>query len=102
MRFELPGNQPYDCYREPGTCWWGNYNGDGIVDLPITLEKIFVERRTHVIVADELKPADINDTLLGDLFAEYENPLDETTQAIRLSQLRMDATEQDVMSGLKK
>ncbi|MCM8759359.1 MAG: hypothetical protein NC906_06270 [Candidatus Omnitrophica bacterium] len=102
LRFELPGNQPYDCYREPGTCWWGNYNGDGIVDLPITLEKIFVERRTHVIVADELKPADINDTLLGDLFAEYENPLDETTQAIRLSQLRMDATEQDVMSGLKK
>ncbi|MCX7705962.1 MAG: hypothetical protein N2115_06885, partial [bacterium] len=89
LRFELPGNQPYDCFREPGTCWWGNYDGDGIVDLPLKVEKIFVERRTHVIVADELRPADTSDTLFGDLFVEYEKPEDRTPEAVRLSRLRM-------------
>ncbi len=89
LKFELPGNQPYDCFREPGTCWWGNYGGDGIVDLPLKLEKIFVERRTHVITADELKPADTSDTLFGDLFAEYENKNDRTSEAVRLSCIRM-------------
>ena len=29
-------------------------DGDGIVDLPLSLEKIIVERRTHVIKADDL------------------------------------------------
>lgn len=90
LRFELPGNQPYDCYREPGTCWWGNYGGDGIVDLPLTLEKIFVERRTHVIVADELRQADTSDTLFGDLVVEYENNFDRTSQAVKLSRIRME------------
>ncbi len=89
LEFELPGNQPYDCYRDAGTCWWGNYGGDGIVDLPLKIEKIFVEKRTHVIVADELRPADTSDTLFGDLFAEYENRDDRTSQAVRLSRIRM-------------
>ncbi|MCM8764122.1 MAG: hypothetical protein NC830_02000, partial [Candidatus Omnitrophica bacterium] len=93
LRFELPGNQPYDCFKEPGTCWWGNYGGDGVVDLPLTIEKIFVERRTHVIVADQLFPANTSDTLFADLYAEYSDAGDMTEKAIRISKLRMPVDE---------
>ena len=73
LRFEMPGNQPWDCYRDAGTSFWGYYGqGDGIVDLPLTIEKIIVERRTHVIQVDELKLANPEDVLLGDLYAEYK------------------------------
>jgi hypothetical protein len=92
LPFELCGNQPYDCYRDMGTSFWGYYGkGDGIVDLPLTLEKIIVERRTHVIKADEQIAANPEDVLLGDLYAEYEKPADKTDEAVRLSRLRMTA-----------
>jgi hypothetical protein len=89
LTFELPGNAPYDLYREAGTSFWGNYQGDMVVDLPLTLEKIIVERRTHVIQATELLPAAPDDVLLGTLHAEYEKPADRTDEAVRLSRLRM-------------
>lgn len=90
LRFELPGNAPYDAYREAGTSFWGPYGaGDAIIDLPLTLEKIIVERRTHVIAGTELQPASPDDVLLGGLHVEYETPADKTDEAIRLSRLRM-------------
>jgi hypothetical protein len=90
LRFELPGNQPWDCYRDAGSSWWGYYGaGDSIVDLPLSLEKVIVERRTHVIKADQLLPANPVDVLIGDLFAEYLNQGDQTDEAVRLSRLRM-------------
>ncbi len=90
LRFELPGNAPYDLFREKGTSFWGHYGvGDGIVDLPLSLEKIVVERRTHVIKLDELLPADPSDVLLGDLFAEYVRDEDSGDDAVRVSRLRM-------------
>lgn len=89
LTFELPGNAPYDLYREAGTSFWGNYQGDMAVDLPLTLEKIIVERRTHVIHATEQLPAAPDDVLLGSLHAEYEKPADKTDEAVRLSNLRM-------------
>jgi hypothetical protein len=90
LRFELPGNAPYDCFREAGTSFWGYYGkGDQIVDLPLTLEKIIVERRTHVIKLDELLPANPQDVLLGDLFAEYARDADTGTAAVQQSRLRM-------------
>ena len=88
--FEMPGNAPWDCFREAGTSFWGYYDkGDGIVDLPLSLENIIVERRTHVIKVDELIPANPADVLLGDLYVEYEKPADKTAEAERLSRLRM-------------
>ncbi|MBI4028536.1 MAG: hypothetical protein HY360_26350 [Verrucomicrobia bacterium] len=94
LRFEMPGNEPWDCYRDAGTTFWGYYGkGDGIADLPLTLEKIILERRTHVIQADELKPANPEDVLIGELFAEYEKPEDKTDEAVRLSRLRMELVE---------
>lgn len=89
LTFELPANAPYDLYREAGTTFWGNYNGDMVVDLPLTLEKILVERRTHVIHATEQLPASSDDVLLGSLYAEYEKPADKTDEAVRLSRLQM-------------
>jgi len=89
MKFQLPSNAPYDCYRELGTSWWGSYGGDGIVDLPLKLEKIIVERRSSVIYGNQLIPANNSDVLLADLFAEYENKSDATAEAIKLSKLRM-------------
>jgi hypothetical protein len=92
LRFELPGNQPYDCFRDAGSTWWGYYGqGDGIVDLPVTLEKIVVERRTHVIAGTELFPADPADVLLGALYAEYAQAADKTEEAVRLSRIRLPA-----------
>lgn len=89
LTFELPGNQPYDLYRDAGTSFWGNYDGDMVVDLPLTLEKIIVERRTHVIHATEQLPALPDDVVLGSLHAEYAEPIDKTPEAVRRSQLRM-------------
>jgi hypothetical protein len=104
LTFELPANAPYDLYREAGTSFWGNYppldakerkgkrdegDSDMVVDLPLTLEKIIVERRTHVIHATEQLPAAPDDVLLGTLLAEYEAPADKTDEAVRRSRLRM-------------
>lgn len=94
LRFELPGNAPYDGYREAGTSFWGPYGSasgqaDAIVDLPLALEKIIVERRTHVISGTEQVPVSNDDVLLGALYAEYEKADDKTDEAIRLSRLRM-------------
>jgi hypothetical protein len=90
LRFELPANSPYDTYREAGSCWWGHSGaGDGIVDLPLTLEKIFVERRTHAMYVNDPQPASPNDILLANLWAEYNRPADKTQEAVRLARLRM-------------
>jgi hypothetical protein len=104
LTFEMPANSPYDLYREMGTSFWGNYpplaakdpkfkrvdgDSDMVVDLPLTLEKIIVERRTHVIHATEQVPANPEDIVLGELVAEYEMPADKTEEAVRLSRLRM-------------
>ena len=90
LRFEMPANAPYDSYRENGSTWWGHLErGDGIVDLPLTLEKVIVERRTHVMYVNEPVPANPADVLLGDLIAEYAKAADQGDEAVRLSRLRM-------------
>lgn len=105
LRFELPGNAPYDLYREAGTSFWGHYGeGDAIVDYPLALEKVIVERRTHVIAGTELVRASADDIWLGELFAEYETAADKTPEAVRLAKLRMPvpAGVPDLANPLKK
>ena len=80
---------PYDSYREHGTSWWGSYGGDGVVDLPLQLEKVLVERRPKVIYGADLVAARPDDVLLADLHAEYATAADRTEEAVRLSKLRM-------------
>lgn len=96
LKMELPANSGWDQFREPGFVWWGPYSsGDGVVDLPLKLEKVIIERRTHVMYVNDPQPADRSDVLLGDLFVEYENPEDATAEAVRKSRLRI-PTPQDV------
>jgi hypothetical protein len=88
VRFELPSHAEWDSFREYGTTWWGSAEGDGIVDLPLRLEKIIVERRTHVMYVNDVQPANPADVLLGELVAEYETPFDASEKAVALNQLR--------------
>lgn len=90
LKMEMPANSPHDQFREQGNAWWGPYSsGDECIDLPLTLEKIVVERRTHVMYVDDPQPADPADILLGDLYVEYATGNDATDEAVRLSNLRM-------------
>lgn len=94
LRFELPGNAPWDAYRRNGTTWWGYYqSGDGVADLPLQLEKIIVERRTDVVYVNSVEPADPADVLLGDIYAEYAALEDADRLAEKLSALRMPVPE---------
>ena len=89
LRFELPSHQPWDLYRDYGTTWWRSAGGDGIVDLPIRLEKVIVERRTHVIYVNSMEEADPADVLLGELVAEYGSEADTTDAAVNRNRIRM-------------
>lgn len=90
LRMELPNNSPYDQFREAGSAWWGPYSGgDGNIDLPLTLEKVVIERRTHVMYVNDPRPANRADVLLGDLHAEYERPENRAPEAVRLAAIRM-------------
>jgi len=90
LRFELPGNAGYDLFREAGSTWWGHHGpGGGVVHLPLSLEKIIVERRTHVMYVNDPQPASRQDVLLGDLYAEYATDFDRTAAALKQSRLRM-------------
>jgi hypothetical protein len=76
VRFELPGNRPWDGSRYPGSCWWGAYGGNGRVDYPLSLEKIYVERRSkamHVNALVDVKPAPVS---FGSLYVERIDPAD--------------------------
>jgi hypothetical protein len=92
LRFPLPANSPYDLFREDGSVWWGHYgSGDGVVDLPLALEQIHVERRTHTIYVNDIQPANREHVLLADLFVEYAAASDRGRAAERLSRVRMPA-----------
>jgi hypothetical protein len=89
LKFELPSHAPYDCFREKGTTWWGSSNGDGVVDLPLALEKVFVERRPKAMYVNSLEAANGAPVEMGDLMVEYAQAEDMGTEAVRRSQVRM-------------
>jgi hypothetical protein len=91
LRLGLPGNLPYDCYRTPSSCWWGAYDGDGIVDYPLTIRKVYVERRPKTIYVNSLEPVpNFTPIVIGDLYAEYGRAEDMGDSAVILSRLRQD------------
>jgi hypothetical protein len=89
VRFELPGHTGWDNFRKHGTTWWRSDGGDGVVDLPLTLEKIIVEQRSHILYVDDVQPAASGEVEFGKLFVEYADPADATPEAVRVSRLRM-------------
>lgn len=89
LRFELPGHIGYDNFRRHGTTWWRYQGGDGIVDLPLVLENLIIEQRSHILYVNDIQPAASSTVLFGKLFIEYASPEDATPEAGRLSRLRM-------------
>jgi hypothetical protein len=89
VRFPLPGNHPYDAARELETTWWGSAGGDGIVELPLKLEKIIVEARNEVPCLGEMKVIPERSYKLSRLVAEYDSEADTTPSAIAQNKIRM-------------
>ena len=73
VRFELPSHLEYDSFREYGTTWWGSTGGDKVVDLPLSLEKVFIERRNKAMYVNSLEPVANPEVILGAIYAEYDN-----------------------------
>jgi hypothetical protein len=89
LRYELPSQAPWDCFRELGMTRWGSNAKDDIVELPLSLEKIFVERRSSVMYGnDAYRIAEEQPVLLGDLYVEYAADSDMGDEAVRLSKIR--------------
>jgi hypothetical protein len=116
VRFPLPGNHPWDASREAETTWWGSRdaepstdstssrpagpgssrapsNGDGVVDLPLSIEKIFVEARNEVPYLGEMKHVPERVWKLAGLVAEYEDEEAASGAAVRQNRLRAPAPE---------
>jgi hypothetical protein len=89
VRFELPGHTGYDSFRKHGTTWWRSDAGDGIVDLPLTLDSIIIEQRSHILYVNDIQPVASNQVSLGKLYVEYADTADSTAEAVRISKLRM-------------
>ena len=73
VRISLPANLEWDNFREEGTATWGYVGGDGVVDYPLTLEKVYLERRHKAMYVNSLEPAASPTVTLGAIHAEYEN-----------------------------
>jgi len=89
VHFELPSHTAYDTFREYGMTWWRHAAGDGIVDLPLSIEKIIVERRTHILYVNDVQPITPADVLLSDLYAAYEDEFHTTEEVVRRNRIRM-------------
>ena len=76
IRFELPAHLYWDRFRERGTTWWCSSEGDGFVDLPLSIEKIFIERRNKAMYLNDLVKVDNPTVTLGDLYIEYADKAD--------------------------
>jgi len=87
LRYELPANAPWDRFRELGFTCWGSDGRQSVVELPLSLEKIFVERRLSVMYGNGQHKVDEKPVLLGDLYVEYAKESDMTDEVIRLSKI---------------
>ena len=88
VRFPLPGTHPYDSARELETTWWGSSGGDGVVDLPLTLEKIIVEARNEVPWLGEMKLVPERSYKLSQIVLEYDREADTQPAVLARNKLR--------------
>lgn len=91
LTFELPGHAGYDSFRKHGTTWWNASGGDDIVDLPLTLEAVIVQQRTHILYVNDVQPVASDTVALGKMFLEYDSAEDMKDEAVRIAGLRMPA-----------
>ncbi len=88
VRFPLPGTHPYDSARDLETTWWGSSGGDGIVDLPLSLEKIIVEARNEVPWLGEMKLVPERSYKLSQIVVEYDSEADTLPAVLARNKLR--------------
>ena len=89
LRYELPANAPWDAFRELGFTNWGSEDEYSQVELPLALEKIFVERRSSVMYGNSQQViSEEQPVLLSDLYVEYARESDQTAEVVRLSKIR--------------
>ncbi len=101
VRFPLPSNHPWDMARNLEFTWWGSYDEeqgvsvpqdgtvrDGIVDLPLTLEAIFVEARNEVPVLGQMQPIPERGYALAGLVAEYATEACAGEEAVKDNDVR--------------
>jgi hypothetical protein len=89
LRVTLPSNAPYDKFRNASTQSWGCSGGDSIVDLPLTLEKIIIERRPYAMYVNTLEKTNPAPVELADLYAEYNAAGAENSTAIKHNNITM-------------
>jgi hypothetical protein len=104
LTFELPGNEGYDNYRKNGSTWWRYSGGNkdttpGVVALPLSLDSIIVQQRSHIIYVNDIQSVASNSVQLGKLSVLYSSPQDATDEAIRLSKLRMPMPKGEIKLG---
>ena len=93
LRVELPSNAPWDLFRESGFWTWGSDDPMAPVQLPLSIEKLFVERRCGVMYGNDfVRIEKETPVLLGALHAEYAREADMGAGAVRLSKLRIPPT----------
>jgi hypothetical protein len=85
LEFPLPSNLPGDQYRDADSVWW-NHTAEGVVDLPLTLTRVFIEARTHVLYVDALQPLADRSVELADLVAVYPDATAAGEAPVRLQQ----------------
>lgn len=89
VRFPLPSTHPWDLARGLETTWWGSSGGDGVVDYPLSLEKIFVEARNEVPVLAQMTQVPERTYKLSGLVAEYASEQAATPAVLAALRLRM-------------
>jgi hypothetical protein len=82
VRFPLPSNLPYDGFREAETTWWKHEQGDGIVDLPLAVERIFVEARNEVHYLGQMRLVPERSYIISNLTAEYAGEASRKAEAL--------------------
>lgn len=99
MEFSLPANAPGDHYREASSYSWG-CDEEGIVDLPLTLTRVIIEMRTHVLYVNEMLPVTNFTIELDDLMAVYDTPYFMTDEPVRLQRAAYDVWRPTVLSAV--
>ena len=83
MEFPLPANAPGDHFREVSMYSWGG-SDDGIVDLPLSLNRIIVEFRTDMVYVNDMLPVEDLSVAIDDLTVVYDTKTEMTNTPVQL------------------
>ena len=89
VRFPLPSVHPFDAARGLETTWWASRGGDGVIDYPLSLEKIIVEARNEVPWCGELRTVPVRSYKLSGLTVEYADSAGMKPASLAQHQLKM-------------